>query len=404
MTRAELYSEIFRSILSNHADTILNIDEIQLEFDLNGLYGALPIILSTETRISNSNLRRLLLNMSYRLNDIEIEDNGRLAVLRLEYQKNANKRDFIWHSQELSVINCDMLFKECPNYPEQLMLVVEQICYGSDKRNDFLNYLKTDSNDGINEFYIIYDTGSYPIIDGWKLYMYGLGLYLNQGRIISYNGNLVYNSTTHHTSLTYNNDAKYNQYIDIYDVISEWNDCKDVLSAFLKMYQILEYIVYRKEFVDIINGANIKQSFVRHIKGVDRKFSNDERGVFTKGIKDIFSFNGRVNMINVTSDVEDFCKKYYPLNKNGDTYMTRANLVDTNQVDNCIAKFIYDTRCSIVHNKESEFHMTTINYSEYASILPLMQDIMEIVGNEVFDVMSNHENKIAFKDPVLDLY
>ena len=44
-----------------------------------------------------------------------------------------------------------------------------------------------------------------------------------------------------------NNDAKYNQYIDIYDVISEWNDCKDVLSAFLKMYQILEYIVYRKE-------------------------------------------------------------------------------------------------------------------------------------------------------------
>lgn len=288
MTRAELYSEIFRSILSNHADIILNIEEIQLEFDLNGIYGALPIILSTETRISNSNLRRLLLNMSYRLNDIEIEDNGRLTVLRLEYQKIANKRDFIWHSQELSVINCDMLFKECPNYPEQLMLVVEQICYGSDKRNDFLNYLKTDSNDGINEFYIIYDTGSYPIIDGWKLYMYGLGLYLNQGRIISYNGNLVYNSTTHHTSLTYNNDAKYNQYIDIYDVISEWNDCKDVLSAFLKMYQILEYIVYRKEFVDIINGANIKQSFVRHIKGVDRKFSNDERGFFYKRNKRYF--------------------------------------------------------------------------------------------------------------------
>ena len=56
------------------------------------------------------------------------------------------------------------------------------------------------------------------------------------------------------------------------------------------MYQILEYLVYRKELVAIVQGANIKQSFVRQVKWLDRKFTNNERETFKKGLSEVFPY------------------------------------------------------------------------------------------------------------------
>ena len=84
--------------------------------------------------------------------------------------------------------------------------------------------------------------------------------------------------------------------------------------------------------------------------------------------------------------------------------MKPENIRDSNVIDGCVSRFIYDVRCSIVHNKESEFHMTSINYDEYSSIVPLMCEIMKVVGKKVMETINDENNKIFFPDKTINLY
>lgn len=403
MTRADLYKEILKTILSNHADVIEQVDEIKYELDLNGIHDAL-LIAENDNGIKSSNFEKLVNSMHSRINDDEVGDYSEFQVSIKTYERFSNKRNFIWHSTDFSVINCEQFFQSESDYVEKVMLVIEQICYAENNRTNFLNYLKSSHDNGINEYCVTYNPAIFQHDAEWNLYLHGLSLYLNNGDKLPFDSTLNYRQTIHNRRFSYKVTVQYNQYIDIYDVISEWNNCSDVLTAFLKMYQILEYLVYRKELVAIVQGANIKQSFVRQVKGLDRKFTNNERETFKNGLRDVFpSFAGKIN-VPITPDVESFCTKYYPTTNAGLTYLTQANINDTGQVNATISKFIYDTRCAIVHNKESEFHITAINYSEYAAIIPLMKNLLSVVGESLFDVINNVDNGIAFSTPTLNLY
>lgn len=402
MNREELYGKILGEIIKDYADVISGHKDVADEFELNGVRSTLSLAKEDEG-LNKSNFRNLINSMYIRSNLEEVSDDAEFLISIKSYENINNKRNFIWHSQDLSVINCKQFFQDDPNYTDIIMLIIERICYNDHNRTQFLKYLKTNEDSGVNDYCIIYDPTKYPANNEWKLYMYGLCSYLNNGDELSFDDALNYHQLGYNLTFSYKNEVQYNQYIDIYDVISEWNHCSDILSAFLKMYQILEYIVYRKGLVAIIQGANIKQSFVRQVKGLDRRFANNERETFKNGLKDIFpSFSGKI--ISITPDMEDFCKKYYPLTNGGTTYLTQANINDPVQVDSCISRFIYDTRCAIVHNKESEFHITTINYSEYAAIIPLMKNILDVVGERLLDLINDVNNKIVFSVPVLKLY
>lgn len=404
MTREELYNQIFKSILDNHLDIIEDGENVSGEYDLNGLNS--EVVLNAKS--TNSAISRLMSSMFLYKNSDELDDYSSLIVEQKAYRKDSNKRNFIRNSSDLSVINGDDLFKDQQCFSQDQMLVVEKLCYKENDRIDFLNYLKNTINNGNDKYYIVYDSSVYT--NSEELYMYGLSLCLNSGCKFDFDSNLNYKPPQSHChSIMYNNNVTYCQYIDIYDVISEWNCCTDVLAAFLKMYQVLEYMIYRSELIKIINGVTIKQSFVKNLKGIDSKYGGNERETFISGLKEILGqiFYNKVIDNDVTPDVEKFCKTYFRLNKNGNTYMTRASIGDENQVETSVAKFIYDIRCCIVHNKESEFHMTTINFSEYCQVIPLMKKILEIVASALFEHMNKDlqsGNKILFENPTISLY
>ena len=48
--------------------------------------------------------------------------------------------------------------------------------------------------------------------------------------------------------------------------------------------------------------------------------------------------------------------------------------------------------------------ITAINYSEYAAIIPLMKNLLSVVGENLFDVINDTNNKIVFSTPTLNLY
>ena len=407
MTREELYIKIYETIVSNDSIIIENKNDIQEEFLLNGISNVLN---SLALSIHNYPVLKSFVESLYRnINNDELDDSINYVVKKESFETDIKKRDFIWNSQDLSVINGDKFLNPSCYAPDNdhiddILIIIEKICFDNQNRFDFIKYLASNAN-GDHDYYVIYNSASiYKDINSWILYMHALGLYVNSGNIIGYSQHLHYNKPSQwNSSMTFNADAKYEQYIDIYDVISEWNNCTDVLNGFLKMYQILEYMIYRKEFVSIVKGANIKQSFVRQIKDIDRKYSNSERDAFKKGLKDIISPFDNCNITNeiVIDEVENFCKKYYPCK--GNTYIKNA-ITDPNQIDSCVAMFIYDTRCSIVHNKESEFHISSINYEIYKPIVPLMKNVMDIVGKKIIETINNSDNNIQFDGSSIPLY
>ncbi len=398
MNREELYTDIISTILSEYSGLITKVEDVRDELDVNGLENALTLL---KNNLQDEKLRSIVESMNNNCNDEELINYERYIAKRESYQQILKKRDFGWNSQELIIINCDR-FTTGNAFTNDTLLAFEKINFNEDKRKDFLHYIL--NNDGKNDYYLIYDD-SWSGVDSWKLYMYGLFMHINSGESIKTNPALNYASSRHNPTVGFNVNAKYEQYIDIYDVISEWNESIDVLTAFLKMYQVLEYMVYRKEFVAIVKGSKIKQSFVRQIKGLDKKFSNGERDTFVKGVSGVISsFYGEIQDIHITPSISSFCEKYFLKNKDGSTYMKPENIRDSNAVDSCVSKFIYDVRCSIVHNKESEFHMTSINYDEYSSIVPLMCMIMKVVGKKIMETINDENNKICFPDKSISLY
>lgn len=403
MTREELYNQIFKSILDNHLDIIEDGENVSGEYDLNGLNS--EVVLNAKS--NNSAISRLISSMFLYKNSDELDDYSSLIVEQKSYRKDSNKRNFIWNSSDLAVINGEDLFKDQQNYSERLMRVVEILCYKEEDITPFLNYLKNTTNNGVDKYYIVYDPNVYGKSD--ELYMYSLSLYLNSGGKLEFDPNLNYTHPGQHCSnITFDPQVTYCQYADIYDVINEWNSCTDVLSAFMKMYQVLEYMIYRWHLVKFTNNKTIKQSFVRGVKGIDKKcYGQQERDTFVDSVKEILGniFYNQITGRDITNEVETFCKSYLPTNKNGDSYMRPDAINNSGEVEKSVAKFIYDLRCSIVHNKESEFHMTTSNYNEYQAVVPLMRSILKLVGENLYKYMNKkNDNKLLFDKETVDLY
>lgn len=337
-----------------------------------------------------------------RFNNEDDLPNVSYSVGKGTFSKSSQKRDYILITDELSVINCDKFFdKEI--YEEQVMMAIERICINIDERNDFISLLK---NNQRTEYYVIYDAIIFTNnIDLWRLYMYGLCYYVNLGHKITYNSDLNTSPSMFYSAMSYNINTKYEQYIDVYDVMNELNHSSDVLTEFMKMYQILEYLIYRSELIKVVNGASIKQSFVRQVKGIDRKYLNSERSAFVDKLFTILSsFHGELVNADITTDIVNYCTKYYELNKDGRSYINTSLCNHEASLNKAIAKFIYDTRCAIVHNKEAEFHITYLNYEEYSCIIPFMRKIIVGVKKRIVELLNKDNNLIEFSSDHIDLY
>lgn len=406
MKRIELYEAIIRSILSSFPD-IPDNDVLTASIGVENLSKVIDDILTVITPNLN-NIIPLLTGLKLFTVDLDedVPDYSNLRVQHYPYRKPSNERAYVLNENDLTLIDSGALYMG--SYDEEILSIVLKICYDANNRTNFLSFLVAPHHE--KSFHLIYDTDCYDEtqFDNWDMYHYALLRYLNKGNIINRDSNLEFPANQRYpisANINFDSGVKYNQFIDVYDVISEFNHTTDVLSAFVKMYQILEYIIYRKELVKIIEGANIKQSFVRQVKGIDRKYLNGEREAFTDGLfRIIDSFDGEIKNTDITQGMIDFCKKYYERTVSGNSYINSTMCNDEKVLNKSIAKFIYDTRCAIVHNKEAEFHITYFNYDEYSAIIPLMKKVINGISKRIITLMNTPKSEITFTKDHLELY
>lgn len=394
MVRAEIFQDLFKTAVDEEM-SLASVDKTTLRDALD--YDLLDGIthMQTKTQFTYlSNLFNFLLHTSLGL-DEEVDYSHLNGYVHETFSNASYKRAFTYKENSLMVANTDSLGKPVL---DNVFFVIEALASMENRRSDLLNLMR---NHDSNQFVLLFDNTRFHS-SGIDLYSYAFLKFLGTEKV-EIDADLIWswNRAVGTVSLDFFDNVVYSQYYDIYDVINEWHHANDVLVAFLKMYQVLEYMGYRRKMVDIVKGSDIKSSFLMHVKNLNTTF-NERSALKELFLNDIESLEDKITMIDPAITV--FIRKYWMHNGNNPYLQITDATTPKDSINPKIATFIYDVRCAIVHNKESEFHITYSNVDKYRCLLPLMKEILSLMPGIIMRCLNRHNVGIAYSVKELKLY
>lgn len=412
MKRLQLYKDILERILKSYSGLNSGSDEyadIQDYLDDDNIVSALNNLkLTTSMR---QELEPLLIAMSDYLADGSLELSEEIVVegkikMFQPHRDLKYSRALSYYSTNLDVVETCTLYKDVTEtYTLECLLFLEIILIENKRKNDLLKEL-CKREKGHTFIMYVNKTGlglSKNESNNFEnLYGFALVASMNEKKVIEIPEDLRFSwgTTKILSTFAYDKDIIYQEFYDIYDVLNDWLHATDILTAFLKMYQIAEYMIYRSQMVAIVNRANVKQSFLRETKNLSSKYSKNERDTIISNFMNLFH-----DFILDTTEVShswSFVDTYFGKLKTGGHYLDLTK--PQKEIDKGVARFIYDTRCAIVHNKESEFHILYNNYDDYKEIVPLMKSINNIMASKILEIINTRGVAIHYEQQKLDLY
>lgn len=412
MKRFQLYKELLWEILKSYSGITKRTDEyedIQDFLEDDNISQALKC-LTTSTSLRHE-LKPLLITIYNFIEDesVDLSDDvfvgGQIKIFQSHHDKKYS-RSLAYYSAYLNVVETCTLYKsDDETYSLECLMFLETIMTSPKRRKDLLRELcKKEKKQTyiiqVNKTSMGLSTNEANNFE--NLYSYALAAYMNNKKVIAIPEELKFTWGTAPilSSFVYNKEIIYQEYYDIYDVFNDWLHATDILTAFLKMYQIAEYMVYRSQMAEIVNRANIKQSFLRETKNLSSRYTKNERDTIVSNF--IILFHDFILSPTEVTNSWTFVDKYYGMTKSGNHYLDATN--SQLDIDKGVARFVYDTRCAIVHNKESEFHILYNNYEEYQEIVPLMKSINDIMASKILEIINTQGTILHYEHQKLDLY
>lgn len=412
MKRLTLYKDLFGFILNNYSGIPKgtdDYDDVQDYLDSDNVTYALSKLLTTGTLYSE--IKPLLLTIQENIDNgnIDIDDDVHNRGKIKMFEKHSDKRYsrcLNYFDNSLRIIETSTLYKNRnETYSLECLLFIESIVADKNRQKKLLKELLRKEQE--NTYIIEVDKSGLGLTkteanNFENLYAFALASSMNNKDSIEIPQELVFLWGTNPilASFDYNKNILYKEFYDIYDVFNDWLHATDILTAFIKMYQIAEYMIYRSQMVEIVNRANIKQSFLRETKNLSAKYVKSERDTIIANFSKLFnSFS--LNPREVTASWS-FVDQYFGEANGGGHYLDTTK--PQSNIDKGVARFIYDTRCAIVHNKESEFHIQYNNYEDYKDIVPLMRSINDIMAKKILEIINSLTPSIHYQSQKLDLY
>lgn len=271
--------------------------------------------------------------------------------------------------------------------------ILELICCSYIDKPNELNYLWECFQGKHNKDYFLLTEKRSNAKSNWRLFSYAYFCFVNFSKL-EIPQKLIFKEKVFapKTKIKYDAANAYEQYFDVYNVMNESKYATDVLTRYLRLYQILEYLGYRKMLADMTKG-NIKENgFVRNVISKASKGSANELNELKNGLKDSFPLATIIADGDITEKQKRFIK---------DKLMVK----NTNHDDAGLWEIIYKFRNCIVHNKESELHFTFANTDVYADGISLMKLLIKKLEPALVDVINNHEKtNFDFKQEIVKLY
>jgi hypothetical protein len=220
--------------------------------------------------------------------------------------------------------------------------------------------------------------------------------FLNSSHSVKLPGILNYTSTSLNPALTFATNTEFEQYFDIYDVLNELNQAPDLLTRFLKLYHVLEYYMYRVYLVDLVRRVGSNKFFVREFMTSAERMKKGERETFIANYEKIFDTDRSTINAAIRPTINPTITRF--LEEKGLVKAFNPNITKKN------AELIYGLRCSIVHNKESEYHLTVSFYDDFIQIIPLLKEIMTIMENLIIEKIKTNHTTIKYSQREVTLF
>ena len=222
---------------------------------------------------------------------------------------------------------------------------------------------------------------------------------------------LVYSRSPSNSSIeSYCPSQSYVQFMDVIGILGEYNNRDDILSKYISIFHIIENFMFKEPIVRLERSSSGSMFSIRDFKRLYKSVDVDEQ----KAIKSLFKgafgieFNGSEFKTFAYQEWEDFLSRNTAsqvaigdflalLAINDMANLNRGNFFDF------ISRVVYQIRCSIVHNKETEFHISSENYPEGCRLI-LEDFLLRFLEELIFLLMSKDNSLVWYTANSINLW
>lgn len=206
----------------------------------------------------------------------------------------------------------------------------------------------------------------------------------------------------------------YQQWNDILYVLSEYNSRKEILLKYLTIYHVFENLMVKFPIVELERQNNGRLFSLRDFRRLYERVDENE---FT-ALRNFFIAVLQEETTPGNSFAAHVVARWrnIPISLRGDleTALASIGIVKGGNVlrhsafrsgSDCAGLFsqmVYKTRCAIVHNKETEFHLTYANLD--AGFKTLLEFLMPSLEEICFYLIGKRNNKVWYASQQLLLY
>ncbi|PTO99949.1 hypothetical protein CWN88_16390 [Vibrio splendidus] len=210
------------------------------------------------------------------------------------------------------------------------------------------------------------------------------------------------------------------QFDDNLIILSEYNSRKEILNKFISIYQIIENFMFKYPLVKLNANNNGEMFSIRSFKDMYDRVSDNEITSLQNFLKSTYddSFesgellshltNSFHSLITEEAGIDNALNSLGINNKNGTpiTYNYLNNLTSNQKKaewPRIFSKIIYFTRNAIVHNKETEFHLSH-NYLDDSIYMFVDKFLLPECENLIYSLIYKPNNLVWYIHDSVRLY
>lgn len=207
-------------------------------------------------------------------------------------------------------------------------------------------------------------------------------------------------------------NENYQQFNEILIILSEYVNQKEVLFKYLGLYQVLENFMFRIPIAQLANKSNPGMFSIRQFKSLYSSLKEPELKTFTNRFSQYWthscdgatlSNHANQALTNLRNHADFNEGEFNKLLPRLDLNLTYAGLNGTLNQQN-YGHLVYKLRCVIVHNNETEFHLSSFNMNNSIRLI-IDKLFIEVLEKLIFDLVIKKQTSFIWYDsPNLTLY
>jgi hypothetical protein len=201
----------------------------------------------------------------------------------------------------------------------------------------------------------------------------------------------------------------YHQWADTIGVLSEYNSRDDLLLKYLTLYHVIENFMVKHQIVELERRHNGRMFSIRDFRRLYKAVETPESSALTRFLVAVLPLplqagatlrseaeaRWQVLLSMVTEQEIDHALQLLDLQTSSQDFAKKF-------VSNFVA-LVYAMRCAIVHNKETELHLTYADLSG-AMVSLLEEFLLPVLEGLSFFLISKPNNSVWYVNKSLTLY